>query len=178
MKTGVSKTLWLISGVLLVFAGVLAIVAPSSILLSLTIVFGLTMLISGIISVAVYIFCSKHLYGAGWLLAEGILTALLGLFVLCDQVAMVSVIPYVFGLWSVFSGVIRAVDSLEIKRFGVNGWYWMMLVGVAEIVLGFATFIRPVIAIQIIGITMGIVFLLQGAASLFMWWFESRLQMK
>ena len=96
MKTGVSKTLWLISGVLLVFAGVLAIVAPSSILLSLTIVFGLAMLISGIISVAVYIFCSKHLYGAGWLLAEGILTALLGLFVLCDQVAMVSVIPYVF----------------------------------------------------------------------------------
>ena len=91
---------------------------------------------------------------------------------------MVSVIPYVFGLWTVFSGVIRAVDSLEIKRFGINGWYWMMLVGVAEIVLGFATFIRPVIAIQIIGITMGIVFLLQGAASLFMWWFESFLKMK
>ena len=171
MKAGVSKTLWLISGVLLVFAGVLAIVAPSSILLSL-------MFISGIISIAVYIFCSKHLYGAGWLLAEGILTALLGLFVLCDQVTMMSVIPYIFGLWIVFSGVIRTVHSLEIRRFGVNGWYWLMLVGAAEIVLGFATFIRPVIAIQIIGVTMGLVFLLQGAASLFMWWFEGHLRMK
>ena len=178
MKEGMSKTLWLISGVLLIFAGVLAIVAPASILLSLTIVFGLAMLISGIIGIAVYIFCGRRLYGVGWILAEGILTALLGLFVLCDQLAMVSIIPYIFGLWTVFSGVIRTVNSLELRRFGVGGWYWLTLVGVACILLGFAAFIRPVIAIQIVGITMGIVFLLQGAASLFMWWFESRLRMK
>ncbi len=176
MKTGVSKTLWLISGILLVFAGVLAIVAPSSVLLSLTIVFGLAMLIAGILSVIIYVFCCRHLYGAGWLLAEGILTALLGLFVLCDQVVTTNVIPYIFGLWTVFSGVTRTVDSLEIKRFGVKGWYWLTLVGVGCILLGFVTFIRPVIAINIIGITMGIVFIVQGAAALFMWWFENRLK--
>lgn len=123
-------------------------------------------------------FCFRNLYGAGWLLAEGILTILLGLFVLCDQVVTINVIPYIFGLWTVFSGVTRTVDSLEIKRFGVKGWYWMTLVGVASILLGFISFIRPVIAIQIIGITMGLVFLVQGAAALFMWWFESHLKME
>ena len=112
MKPGVSKTLWLISGILLIFAGVLAIVAPSSILLSLTIVFGLAMFISGALSIVIYIFCFRNLYGAGWLLAEGILTILLGLFVLCDQVVTINVIPYIFGLWTVFSGVTRTVDSL------------------------------------------------------------------
>ena len=178
MKPGVSKTLWLISGILLIFDGVLAIVAPSSILLSLTIVFGLAMFISGALSIVIYIFCFRNLYGAGWLLAEGILTILLGLFVLCDQVVTINVIPYIFGLWTVFSGVTRTVDSLEIKRFGVKGWYWMTLVGVASILLGFISFIRPVIAIQIIGITMGLVFLVQGAAALFMWWFESHLKME
>lgn len=178
MKAGVSKTLWLIAGILLVFAGVLAIVAPLSVLLSLTIVFGLAMLIAGLISIVIYIFCCRHLYGAGWLLAEGILTSLLGLFVLCNQVTTLNVIPYIFGLWTVFSGVIRTVDSLEIKRFGVKGWYWMTLVGVACILLGFLAFIRPVIGVDIIGITMGVVFIAQGAAALFMWWFEKQLKMK
>ena len=175
MKTSVSKTLWLISGILLIFAGVLAIVAPSSVLLSLTIVFGLAMLIAGAISVVIYVLCCRRLYGAGWLLAEGILTALLGVFVLCDQVATQSVIPYIFGLWTVFSGITRTVDSLELKRFGVKGWHWLTLVGVACILLGFVSFIRPVIAVNIIGVMMGVVFLVQGAAALFMWWFENRL---
>ncbi|WP_195983692.1 DUF308 domain-containing protein [Clostridium sp. D33t1_170424_F3] len=176
MKQGVSKTLWLISGIVLIFAGVLAIIAPTSIILSLTIVFGLAMLITGLAEIGIYVFARSAMYGVGWLLANGILTALLGLFVMCNQVVTETIIPYIFGLWVVFSGVLRLVDGLDLKKFGVKGWFWMALVGAACILLGFISFIRPVIAINIIGVMMGVIFLLQGAAALFMWWFENRLK--
>ncbi len=175
MRTGFSKALWLISGILLVFAGVLAMVYPVSVLLSLSFVFGLVMLIAGIFSLIIFVFTRGLLFGAGWILADGLITTLLGVYVLSNQMTASSVIPYIFGMWIMFSGVMRFISSFDAKKLGVSGWYWLTLIGILCMALGFASLLKPIIAAALIGIMMGIIFIFQGVASIFMCWLVSQL---
>lgn len=65
-----------------------------------------------------------------------------------------------------FSGIMRIVGSVEVKKLGSSRWSWSLGVGVLEAVIGFATLFNPVLAV--IGITAIIVilFLMEGIATI------------
>lgn len=65
-----------------------------------------------------------------------------------------------------FSGIMRIVGSVEVKKLGSSRWSWLLGVGVLEAVIGFATLFNPVLAV--IGITAIIVilFLMEGIATI------------
>ena len=175
MKANLIKAVWLISGILLVFAGVLSFIYREEAVVAITVVLGLIMLISGICSIVGYIFIHNYLLGSGWILMDGILTAILAIFLLANQVIAAVVIPFIFGMWMLFSGVTRLISSLDIKKLGLDGWGWELLLGLLGTVLGIVCFLRPVVAANIIGVTMGFVFILQGVGSLYLFWITSKL---
>lgn len=60
-----SRVLWVISGLLLMAAGVLALLNPGFALSYLAIVIGLAMLVSGVVDIVIYARTSRFLLGSG-----------------------------------------------------------------------------------------------------------------
>ncbi len=169
-----SRVLWVLSGILLVVAGIFAIANPAAALTSLAFLIGLSMLISGVIDIVIYARGYALLAGAGWILADGILTVILSLFLLFKQVVTAAVLPFVFGMWIIFTGVSRAIGSFDLKRLGVRGWGWFLALGIVLVVLGLLCFCKPLAAAVAIGILVGVVLILEGAVAVMKGLFSAR----
>ena len=122
MNRTLSRALWIIAGALLVIAGVICLVNPDIALSSLAALFGIAMLFSGVVDIVVFAAGRRYMAGVGWFLVDGILTVLLSLFILCNQWFTVLTLPVVFGMWLIFSGITKFVNSFDLQRLGVRGW--------------------------------------------------------
>ncbi len=136
MRSTLWRVLWVISGVLLMAAGVTAILNPSVALTSLALLIGISMLISGIIDIVIFAETYKLFTGSGWILADGILSVILSLILLCNHWIPAALIPFVFGMWVLFTGIAKLISSLDMKRLGIPGWGWFTALGVLLIVFG------------------------------------------
>ena len=174
MKNGLVKILWLISGILLIFSGIVCMFNPSVTLVSLAFLMGVALLFSGLIDILIFVRIKDILPGAGWTLADGIITIVISVLLFCNQVLAASAIPFIFGMWVIFSGIAKTINSFDLKRFGMDGWGWVMILGVLEVVLGFISFFRPVIAAIAIGLIVGLALVVQGAIGILMGLFSRR----
>ena len=102
MSRTVSRILWIIVGVLLIIAGIYCLCNPDVGLLSLSLYLGIVLLISGIIDIVIFAKCNQYMIGAGWFLADGILTVLLSLFLLFNQAFTLLSLPFIFSMWLLF----------------------------------------------------------------------------
>lgn len=169
-----TKALWLVAGILLIFTGVLAMIYPVGMLTSITLIFGVSMLISGVFDLAVYFFYRKTAQGLGTLLTDAIITGVLGIFFLSNSWISVAVLPALFGMWMLVTGVCRMVYSADMKKAGFKSWFWFLLLGAGGVIAGFCCMFEPVAAVVAVGIIIGISLILQGAASLLKWFFEEK----
>ena len=174
MKNILFRVLWLISGLLLIALGIYFILDPTFTLLSLAVLIGVSMLISGIVDIVIFAVKRDYIAGAGWILADGIITLLMSLFLLFNSVITASVLPFIFGMWVIFTGVSKLISSFDLKKIGVRGWGWFIFIGLLEIALGFASFVTPVAGIAI-GIIVGISLIMQGSVAIIKSIFSGRL---
>ena len=174
MNRTLSRILWIIAGVLLIIAGVLCLASPGVAVESLALWFGLAMLFSGIVDVAVFAAGQSCMAGSGWLLVDGILTILLSLFLLFDQWFTALTLPFLFGMWLMFSGITKFANSFELKRLGIRGGGWFTVLGLVLAAAGFLSFLEPVAGLLALSILVGVFFLLQGIASILRGCFSSR----
>ena len=108
------------------------------------------MLASGIIEIVVFAATSRLLIGSSWLLLDGVLTVILSLFLLFNKWFTMLSLPFLFALWLLFSGSSRFVSAFDLKALGVRNWGW----------------VDPWVGITAVGMTVGLVFLLEGVSSI------------
>lgn len=166
MNKTVSRVLWIIAGVLLIAAGVYCFISPDAALSGLSILLGLVMLFSGIVDIVIFASARRFMLGAGWFLLDGIITVLLAVFLLCNQMFTMLSLPFIFGMWLLFGGISRFVSSFDLQRLGVKGWGWFTALGVLLTVAGILSFYDPVSGAMAISWIVGLVLILQGAASI------------
>lgn len=166
MNRTVSRILWIIAGVLLIIAGIYCLCKPDVGLLTLSLYIGLTMLISGIVCIVIFAKLKGHMFGAGWFLADGILTVLLALFLLFNQSFTMMSLPFIFGMWLLFSGINQFVNSFELQTLGVKGWGWLTALGVVLVIVGFFSLFDPVANLFALSILVGILLICEGAATI------------
>lgn len=174
MNRTLSRALWIIAGALLVIAGVICLVNPDIALSSLAALFGIAMLFSGVVDIVVFAAGRRYMAGAGWFLVDGILTVLLSLFILCNQWFTVLTLPVVFGMWLIFSGITKFVNSFDLQRLGVRGWGWFTALGILLAVVGFLSFLNPLASMAAMAVMVGVYFVLQGIASIVRGCFSGR----
>ena len=158
MNRTLSRVLWIIAGVLLIIAGVLCLASPGVAVESLALWFGLAMLFSGIVDVAVFAAGQSCMAGSGWF----------------DQWFTALTLPFLFGMWLMFSGITKFANSFELKRLGIRGWGWFTVLGLVLAAAGFLSFLEPVAGLLALSILVGVFFLLQGIASILRGCFSSR----
>lgn len=175
MSKTVSRVLWIISGVLLIVAGVACLANPGSALTSVSVLLGLVMLVSGIVDIVIFAAGHSYMIGAGWFLVDGILTVLLSLFILCNKVFTAMTLPFIFGMWLIFSGITKFVNSFDLQRLGVRGWGWFTALGIVLAVVGFISFLSPFAGAVAIAVMVGIFLILQGLGSILRGCFSGRM---
>ncbi|MEE1393617.1 MAG: DUF308 domain-containing protein [Negativibacillus sp.] len=160
------KVLNIIAGVLLIAAGVYCLCNQDIAALTAGLMVGIFMLVSGVIEIVVFAATSGVLFGSGWLLLDGILTVILSLFLLFNQWFTMMSLPLLFTVWLLFSGISRFVSAFDLRAFGVRGWGWVLAIGILLILAGFLCMMDPWVSVAAIGLTVGLVFLLEGISSI------------
>lgn len=104
--------------------------------------------------------------GAGWFLADGILTVLLSLFLLFDQGFTLLSLPFIFSVWLLFSGINQFVNSFELQRLGVKGWGWLTALGVLLTIVGFFSISDPIADLVTLSFLAGFLLICEGVATI------------
>jgi len=157
-----TQILWTAAGLFLFGGGLLALNSHSSNLIDMAVYLGLIMLLAGISNVIIYCTKGKVLHGSHWLFADGLSTMLLSLFPLFNQMILPVMIPFFFGVWELFSGVLKVIDSRELKKEKIKCWQGFSAIGFIELLSGAASMVKPVDDLVGINIVVAIILFVQG----------------
>ena len=61
---------------------------------------------------------------------------------------------------------VAAVSSFDLRALGVRAWGWILAVGILLTLAGFICLMDPWVSVAAMGMTVGIVFLLEGVSSI------------
>ena len=166
MRTKTVRILNIVAGILLIAAGIYCLCNEDVAVLSAGLMLGIFMLAAGIAEIVVFAGTSGVLIGSGWLLLDGVLTVIMSLFLLFNQWFTLLSLPFIFTVWLMFSGISRFVSAFDLHALGVRGWGWVLAVGILLMVAGFICMMDPWVSITAVGMTVGLVFLLEGISSI------------
>ena len=162
MCTKTVRILNIVAGILLIAAGIYCLCNEDVAVLSAGLMLGIFMLAAGIAEILVFAGTSGVLIGSGWLLLDGVLTVIMSLFLLFNQWFTLLSLPFIFTVWLMFSGISRFVSAFDLHALGVRGWGWVLAVGILLMVAGFICMMDPWVSAAAVGVTVGLVFLLEG----------------
>ena len=166
MASKTMRVLNIVSGVLLILIGIYCLCNQGIAAETAGLMVGIFMLASGIIEIVVFAATSRLLIGSGWLLLDGVLTVILSLFLLFNEWFTMLSLPFLFALWLLFSGSSRFVSAFDLKALGVRNWGWVLAVGIILMIAGFICMMDPWVSITAVGMTVGLVLVLEGISSI------------
>ena len=166
MCTKTVRILNIVAGILLIAAGIYCLCNEDVAVLSAGLMLGIFMLAAGIAEIVVFAGTSGVLIGSGWLLLDGVLTVIMSLFLLFNQWFTLLSLPFIFTVWLMFSGISRFVSAFDLRALGVRGWGWVLAVGILLMVAGFICMMDPWVSAAAVGVTVGLVFLLEGISAI------------
>jgi uncharacterized membrane protein HdeD (DUF308 family) len=162
-------SLWyLIQGVLLVVAGVLAIISP--IIASVAIVFllGWVLIISGVLQAVGLIGASNVPHF--WLqLISAVLAILIGVLLLRSPDSGLLVMTMLLIVYFMVEGIAKVIFALTIRPF--PNWVWVLASGVVGILLAFILWANmPLTANWVLGLMLGVLLVSEGSALTYLAW--------
>lgn len=158
MKTFV-KIMWAIGGFLLVLCGCMAFFNPFSGVVTFEIAVGIGLIVSGLLSVITYAVTRKVLLGAGWVLADGLLSVVLGAILLiamtysdlvtAEFAAVISVVfAVIVGIWLISTAITQITRAVDLHKLGAKGWGWGLCFGIIGLLCALCLFCRPVVTMM------------------------------
>ena len=164
MKASFLKILSLISGVLLVFSGIVSIFNWFGAITSVSMILGLAMLIAGAFSMLLALAVRGDIFGAPWLMRDGVLSVVTALLLFSAAAITSGRVTVILAMWSVCCGIGRLFGSFEQKKKKVSGW-WIFLLGVVY-------FYIPAPSDFVGNLFTGLFLAVQGLAFGFLWFEE------
>lgn len=158
------RLLTIISGIMLVLTGLFCFANSGETFLALAFILGLVMILSSVIQIISYWWGrDDRTDNNGWIFSEAVITLILGILVQTSLIAADVAIPMVFGMWIMFSGVLRFVVATMINPSRkTSNFVWTMVIGILSILCGIYAFVNPMTANLPIAVLLGIIFLIQG----------------
>lgn len=156
------RILWFGIGILFYIVGINCFLNPNMTLLSIAVLLGISMIVSGLIHFFIYCKWRKYIQSAGWILGDAVLALLFGIIILTNQYLTASLVPYMFSMWLMFSSLLKVVHAFDLKDLGFSNWKTDLLFGILGLVLGFLTAFKPIVGAITISIMIGILLLYRG----------------
>lgn len=160
------RILTIISGILMVLVSAFCFMNPGQTFLVLAFIVGMVMVINGLIHALAY-FIGRGLHNRGdnngWILTDALITLLLGILILCNQLVADVAIPMVFGIWVLVSGILRIEASTHINQGKKRiNFITTLSTGILTVLVGVFGFINPMIGWMSMAVLLGMFMLMQG----------------
>lgn len=162
------RLLTIVSGGMLIMTSLFCFANPGETFLPLAFVLGMAMILTGVVQCIAYWWGRDNRHdNNGWIFAEALTTLILGILVLTSLIAADAAIPMVFGLWVMFSGILRIVVAtmIDYKTKKAN-FVWTMITGLLCMVTGLYAFLNPLTANLNIAVLLGLLFIIQGVCTM------------
>ena len=153
----------LVLGILSIAMGVIVFMHPGESYLTLSILFGIGILLMGILDLYIGVGMHKQ-SGKGWVIATGIIEMLLGILLMCLPVVSMGMIPFLLAFWLLFRGFTLIGISSDMIAWGIKGPGWVIALAILMIICAFIVMFNPVVGMGAIVIWLGVSFLLLGIA--------------
>lgn len=152
------------AGVVLILTGVFCFANPGATFLSVAFLLGSAMLLSGISGTLAYIWISRKREISNSLLIEGLISIILGILVLSNQLLADAAIPVFFGMWVMFTGIIRIAEAYAHRNAGKMQLIWLLSLGILGFAAGLYAFFNTVLFAFSAIMLIGILFVIQGSS--------------
>ncbi len=159
------RILTIIMGILLVIAGAWTFASSGISFLALSFPVGLVMIADGAIESIIYMVARGGSRNDNnvWMLADSSITLLLGIFVICGLISAEVSVPYVFGMWMLFSGIQRMAVAMNIDRKEKKkNFIWTAVTGAVCIVAGVYGFLNSILLDLPAGELLGVFLIIQA----------------
>lgn len=157
----------LLIGIVFIFAGIYTLLNPSISYLTLSLIFSVSFLFSGVSEIIFSISNRKEMDNWGWFLAYGILTTVVGLILINNPLITLEVFSFYIGFLILFRAISGISVSFDLKDFGMENW-WIILV-LSILLLSFA--IMALVFPSLAGLTavywVGMGIILAGVISIY-----------
>ena len=162
-------SLWyLVQGVLLVVAGIFAILYPVISSVAVIVLLGWLLIISGILQ-GFSLIGARHVPHFWLQLISLILAVLIGFLFLRDPAQGMLTVTLLLIVFFMIEGLSKVVFALTIRPF--PNWGWMLASGAIGIVLSLILWASlPVTALWLVGLLLGIQLISVGAATAYLAW--------
>ena len=113
------KNWWLslLVGLLYIIVAIYLMFAPLASYVALSILFSVSMFVSGLFEIAFALANKKGISSWGWYLAGGIIDLILGIFLMASPGLSMEVLPFVLAFWLMFRGFSATGYSMDLKRY-------------------------------------------------------------
>lgn len=157
--------MWILIAAFAIGAGIYLMAHPLAALASSAWIMGAVLISSGLGSL---ITCLRQRGqpGAGWLLADGLLTLLLAVYVLLHQLFAIAALPYLASCWVLFLGMRKIIGAIEQKQEPGSDWGWNLALGILSLLVGMSMLSRPVMTLLSVASTMGLLFIYRGVVTM------------
>jgi len=129
---------------------------------TLAFIIGVGMLIQMFGGICAYIGVKREFTKSSWILVEAISTGMLGIIVLLDQITVDNMIPIVFGMWIMYSGMLRTIAACHMMIAKEKGWSFVLIFGILTAGFGVYCFFNGLLFNLNMILLISVVFLLQG----------------
>src|ERR1700686_524084 len=126
--------LFLFQGAIMIILGVLAVAAPMAATLFVAIYLGWLFLISGILGL-VALFSTHDVPAFAWNLITAALAVVVGVMLIWRPVEGAISLTLVLAAFFIAEGVFQTVASIAYRHAMAGAWGWMLLSGIADLVL-------------------------------------------
>ncbi len=128
--------LFLLTGLVLVGAGIWIFTSPAEAYVSLSILFAASMFIIGTLEAIFALTARKSIDGWGWTLAGGLLDIVIGGYLLAYPLVTLEILPLILGFWLLFRGVSAVGFAFDMKSYHAGNWGWLLVLGIVTAILG------------------------------------------
>jgi uncharacterized membrane protein HdeD (DUF308 family) len=131
--------IFLLQGILTILLGILLLTNPQATLIAVSLVLGGWWLLTGILDIIAAFTGRKGNSGWGWTLLAGILSAVVGGFLLFQPLSGAAVLPVaytlLFAIGALLSGLLNVIAAFAMRK-EIPGEGWIILWGAIAIVFG------------------------------------------
>ena len=141
------KNWWtsLLLGIVYIIVALWLMFSPLSSYVALSIVFSISMLISGILEIIFSLSNRKGVPSWGWYLVGGIIDLILGIYLIAYPMVSMEVIPFIIAFSLMFRGFSSTGYSIDLKRYGTRDWGWYMAFGILAIICALIILWQPAV---------------------------------
>lgn len=135
--------LMLVVGILSVIAGILVFVFPLETYVTLSIAFGVLMLLVGAAQLIVSASSDNYLMMRGYLIVGGVLDVLLGLFLCLYPGITIFLLPILLGIWMLYHSFMMIAFGGDLGTFGLRGQGETVAGGILLLLLSILILMNP-----------------------------------